>query len=140
MLKKVITKIIGTRFDRELKKIQPIIDKIHEQEKRLVDFSDEQIQAQTPALRARLKERYGELELELGEVRAKVTELKGILGSRDRRMTIVRDELRELRRSTTSWRCSRKCCSISRSGITLGTPPTRASMMTPKVDCIWVCL
>ncbi len=33
-----------------------------------------------------------------------------------------------------------KCWSISRSGITFGTPSTSASMMVPKVDCICVCL
>jgi DNA gyrase subunit A len=37
-----------------------------------------------------------ELEAELEEVRARVTELKAILRSRKRRMTIVRDELRDL--------------------------------------------
>jgi DNA gyrase subunit A len=37
-----------------------------------------------------------ELETELEEVRAKVTALKAILSSRERRMTIVRDELREM--------------------------------------------
>jgi DNA gyrase subunit A len=37
-----------------------------------------------------------ELETELEEVRANVTALKAILSSRERRMTIVRDELREM--------------------------------------------
>jgi hypothetical protein len=33
MLKQVVSKVIGSRFDRELKKIQPIIDRIHERKR-----------------------------------------------------------------------------------------------------------
>jgi hypothetical protein len=37
-------------------------------------------------------------------------------------------------------RWSMKCCSSSLSAITLGWPCTSARLMTPKVDCIGVCL
>jgi preprotein translocase subunit SecA len=61
MLKTLVTKVIGTRFERELKRIQPIIDAIHEHEERLAGLSDEDVQAQTAKLRAVLDERLGEL-------------------------------------------------------------------------------
>lgn len=67
MLKNVFAKIIGTRFDRELKKMQPIVDKIHAEETRLADCSQEELQGQTEKLRRVLKEKYGALELELAE-------------------------------------------------------------------------
>ena len=47
MLKKMVTKVIGTRFERELKRIQPIIDAIKEHEQWLAGVSDSEVQAQT---------------------------------------------------------------------------------------------
>ena len=51
LLKKVFTKIIGTRFDRELKKMQPIVDKIHAEETRLAGCSEEELHGQAEKLR-----------------------------------------------------------------------------------------
>ena len=59
MLKTLVTKVIGTRFERELKRIQPIIDAIHEHEERLAALSDEALQGQTAKLRGVLDERLG---------------------------------------------------------------------------------
>ncbi|MSR05583.1 MAG: preprotein translocase subunit SecA [Gemmatimonadetes bacterium] len=70
MLKQLVSRMIGTRFDRELKRIQPIIDRIHEHERRLAGLSVEEIQGQTAKLRALLAERLGALEAEVAEVRA----------------------------------------------------------------------
>jgi len=70
MLKKMVTKVIGTRFERELKRIQPIIDSIKEHEQRLAGVSDSEVQAQTEKLRGMVRERLGELENALGEKKA----------------------------------------------------------------------
>ena len=70
MIKTTLRKIFGTRFDRELKKIQPVLDAIHEHEERLASLSDEEIQGQTKLFRERLKDAYGELEEELESVKA----------------------------------------------------------------------
>ncbi len=70
MLKNVVNAIFGTRFERELKRIQPIIDAIKEHERRLADLSDAEIQAQTEKLRGLLRERTGALDAELTEARA----------------------------------------------------------------------
>src|SRR5688572_33229721 len=61
MPNRLFTKIFGTRFDRELKRIQPIVDAIHEHEVRLKDLSDAELQAQTPRFRERIAERTGTL-------------------------------------------------------------------------------
>ncbi len=61
MLKTLVTKVIGTRFERELKRIQPIIDAIHEHEERLATVSDDGVQGQTAKLRDLLDERLGSL-------------------------------------------------------------------------------
>jgi preprotein translocase subunit SecA len=69
MLKKLVTSVLGTRFERELKRIRPVVEQIHEHERRLKDLPDADIQAQTDKLRARLKERVGELEQRLAAQR-----------------------------------------------------------------------
>ena len=43
MIKQLVTKVIGTRFDRELKRLQPTIDQIFEHEARLGQASEEEI-------------------------------------------------------------------------------------------------
>ena len=65
MLKQLANRVFGTRFDRELKRIQPIIDKIHEHEERLSTFSDDEVRAQTDKLRDLLHEQIGDLEASL---------------------------------------------------------------------------
>jgi preprotein translocase subunit SecA len=67
MLKTLVTKVIGTHFTRELKRIQPIINAIKEHEARLGSLSDEQVQGQTEKLRGILQERLGELRSRLAE-------------------------------------------------------------------------
>jgi preprotein translocase subunit SecA len=40
MFKTLVTKVLGTRFERELKRIQPVVDAILEHETRLKGLSD----------------------------------------------------------------------------------------------------
>lgn len=54
MITKVITKVFGTKHDRDLKKIQPIIDKINSLEPSMKALSDEQLKAKTPEFKDRL--------------------------------------------------------------------------------------
>src|SRR2546422_3226217 len=51
------TKIFGTQFQRELKRIRPIVDAIHRHEERLKALSDAELQGQTPKLRSLVAER-----------------------------------------------------------------------------------
>ena len=61
MLKGWFTKIVGTRFQRELKRIRPIVDAIHRHEERLKGLSAAELPGQTPKLRALIAERTGAL-------------------------------------------------------------------------------
>ncbi|MEP7324349.1 MAG: preprotein translocase subunit SecA, partial [Gemmatimonadota bacterium] len=70
MINKFVTKIFGSRFDRERKKLQPVVEQIHREEAKLKDLSEEQLQAQTPKFRAIIAERTAESRRELDEVRA----------------------------------------------------------------------
>jgi preprotein translocase subunit SecA len=55
MISTVLTKIFGTKHDREMKKIQPIVDQINALEPKMQALSDEQLKAKTPEFQQRLK-------------------------------------------------------------------------------------
>jgi len=65
MVTRLFTKIFGTRFDRELKRIQPIVDAIHEHEVRLKDLSDSELQGQTAKFRELIAQRTGAVHAEV---------------------------------------------------------------------------
>ena len=62
MANRLFTKIFGTRFDRELKRIQPIVDAIKQHETRLKDLTDSELQAQTVKFREIIAQRTGALQ------------------------------------------------------------------------------
>ncbi len=69
MLKRLVTKVVGTRFERELKRIQPIVDAIHRHEERLKGLSDAEVQGQTARFRELLQQRTGALEGEVTQLK-----------------------------------------------------------------------
>ena len=69
MFKTLVTKILGTRFDRELKRLQPIVDAVHTHEEGFKGLPDAAIQAQTAKFRGILAERTGALQAEVERLR-----------------------------------------------------------------------
>src|SRR5713226_9197173 len=65
MYKGWFTKIFGTQFQRELKRIRPIVDAIHRHEEQLKSASDDVLKAQTQKFRGWLAERVGPLAAEV---------------------------------------------------------------------------
>jgi preprotein translocase subunit SecA len=65
MTNRLFTKIFGTRFDRELKRIQPIVDAILEHEVRLKELTDGALQGQTAKFREVIAQRTGALTAEV---------------------------------------------------------------------------
>jgi preprotein translocase subunit SecA len=55
MIQEVLRKIFGTKHDREMKRIQPLIQQINAFETAIQSLSDQQLQAKTPELKARLE-------------------------------------------------------------------------------------
>ena len=70
MIKSLMTAVFGTRFDRERKRLQPVVDLIHAAEERLQALSETELKAQTQLFRERLAERTGAVKQELEQVRA----------------------------------------------------------------------
>ena len=55
MVTQILTKIFGTKHDREMKKIQPMVDRINALEPQMKALTDEQLKAKTPEFQERLK-------------------------------------------------------------------------------------
>jgi preprotein translocase subunit SecA len=70
MIKTLMTSVFGTRFERERKRLQPILDQILHAEEGLKDLSEAELQAQTERFRERLMARTAPIKQELEEVRA----------------------------------------------------------------------
>jgi preprotein translocase subunit SecA len=69
MFKRVINAVMGSRHERERKKIQPIVDEINAQYARLHDVPDDVLRAQTAKFREIIRQRTGELEARIAELR-----------------------------------------------------------------------
>ncbi len=69
MFKRVLTGFLGTRHQRDRKRLQPILDAIHEHEERLATASEAEIRGQTTKFRGLLHERTDALEAKAAELR-----------------------------------------------------------------------
>src|SRR6478736_5334562 len=54
MISGILTKIFGTRHDRDMKKLRPLIALINSHEPAMKALTDEQLQAKTPEFKQRL--------------------------------------------------------------------------------------
>ncbi len=70
MIKKLITSVFGTRFEREVRRMQPVLQRIWRHEEQLKDLSEAELKAQTGKFRGIIAERTGALQAEREEVRA----------------------------------------------------------------------
>jgi len=69
MIKKLLGQVFGSRQEREVKRLMPVVLQIHEHEKRLATLSEEELKGQTDRFRALIAEKSGALKAELEEVR-----------------------------------------------------------------------
>ncbi|HEX2080766.1 MAG TPA: preprotein translocase subunit SecA [Longimicrobium sp.] len=71
MLTSLVKAVFGTRHQRELKRLQPIVDEINREFDRLKRLSDDELRAQTEKFRAVVREATAEAEAELADLRAR---------------------------------------------------------------------
>src|SRR5690606_36488570 len=69
MLKTLVGRLFGTRHDREVKRLQPLVAEINEIAERLASLSEDELRGQTERLRGIVRERTEALETELAELR-----------------------------------------------------------------------
>jgi preprotein translocase subunit SecA len=69
MLKRLFTSVMGSRHERERRRVQPIVDAVNEHYARLQSVSEEELRAQTAKFRAIISERTTELEARAADLR-----------------------------------------------------------------------
>src|SRR2546425_4388467 len=69
MLKRAIAAIVGSRHERERRRIQPIVDQINEWDEKLQRVSEEELRGQTEKFRRIIAERTGELEARIAALK-----------------------------------------------------------------------
>ncbi len=69
-LQQVVTRVFGSRFQRELKKLRPMVDAVLAHEAELKQRSDAEIQGQTERFRQRIEERVGARRAEVARLKA----------------------------------------------------------------------
>ncbi len=69
MIKQIVTNFLGTKFERDVRKIQPIVDEIHRHEERLAEFGEDQLKAQTDKFRGLIRERTQAMADEIAELK-----------------------------------------------------------------------
>ncbi len=74
MFKKVLTKIFGTQFEREVKKIQPVVDEIDRIFETLSSISDEELKHKTVEFKEKIQQRIAEKQALLDELEAEYDE------------------------------------------------------------------
>jgi len=90
---KFVQKLFGSKNEKDVKDLLPIVDQINEEYAKLASLSDEELQAKTAEFRGRIKEAIGAIEEEMTHLRE---DLKQDL-PHDERMTIF-DRLDELQK------------------------------------------
>ncbi|MFI5206481.1 MAG: preprotein translocase subunit SecA [Gemmatimonadales bacterium] len=69
-IQQVVTKVFGSRFSREVKRLRPIVDAIKRHEGALKTLSDDALRQQTTGFRARIQERTGQIAAEVARLKA----------------------------------------------------------------------
>ena len=69
MVKTLLSKVFGSRHDRERKRVQPIVDEVNSHGERLQLLSEEELRGQTVRFRELIRERTGEIEQRIAELK-----------------------------------------------------------------------
>ena len=72
MLGNVITKIFGSKHEREIKKLMPIVERINELYEEYHSLSDDELKAMTPKFRQRIQERVKPIRDRISDLRHEI--------------------------------------------------------------------
>ncbi|MCG2678242.1 preprotein translocase subunit SecA [bacterium] len=92
MLGFVLRKIFGTKYERDIKQLKPLIERINTLEPDISKLSDEELRAKTEEFRSRIKEKEKEFEEEIRELRK---ELSSAVSPKEREK--IKSRLKETR-------------------------------------------
>ncbi|MEX1211917.1 MAG: preprotein translocase subunit SecA [Balneolaceae bacterium] len=71
-ISQLLTKLFGTKSERDLKKIWPIVEQIKEKEQGLSDLSDEELKGKSDEYRTRIADETADLDRDIEEIRSKM--------------------------------------------------------------------
>jgi preprotein translocase subunit SecA len=97
-VKEIFTGLFGSRHDREVKKLQPVVDEINEIAERLQSLSEEELKGQTEKFRGIIRERTEAQEARLEELRETKRHTEDA-GERDRLTREINDAEDEIKES-----------------------------------------
>jgi len=69
MVKTLLTKVFGSRHERERRRVQPIVDEINGHGERLKMLTEEELRGETARFRAIIHERTDEIERRIAELK-----------------------------------------------------------------------
>ena len=69
MIKKIVKKIVGSRYAREVRRLAPLVDEINERYAALAELSEEALRGRTQEFRDRIEEHTGEVVSEIESLR-----------------------------------------------------------------------
>ncbi|HWF02752.1 MAG TPA: preprotein translocase subunit SecA, partial [Candidatus Angelobacter sp.] len=72
MIGKALAKVFGTSNEREIKRMQPLVDQINALESQLKPLTDEQLRGKTAEFRARIKDRLKDVDAEIARLAAEM--------------------------------------------------------------------
>ncbi len=76
MADNILTKIFGSKHERDVKRIQPVVEQINELFENCKSLSDEELKGKTEEFKKRIKERTGELEEQLNALKEEFAGIK----------------------------------------------------------------
>ena len=69
MIKRIVKKIVGSRYAREVRRLAPLVDDINERYAALAEVSDDELRGKTQEFRNRIEEHAGEVVSEIESMR-----------------------------------------------------------------------
>ncbi|MEX2585810.1 MAG: preprotein translocase subunit SecA [Balneolaceae bacterium] len=90
----VLTKIFGTKSERDIKKVWPIVEQVKEHEARIQQLTDEDLREKTDSYRERIREETKELDQRIADIKAKMDSNDESISLEERRE--LADDLDEL--------------------------------------------
>ena len=72
LLNSILTKLFGNKSDRDIKEVQPVLDKIKAFESQAIAFTNDQLRNHTAVLRNKIKESISPMETEIEELKLKI--------------------------------------------------------------------
>jgi preprotein translocase subunit SecA len=92
---KVITKIFGSKSEKDIKTIQPIVDEINALGSEMEKLSDEQLKAKTQEFKQKIKDATAETSIKIEEVKAKMDDIENLSQGESRRLADELDTLEQ---------------------------------------------